>query len=97
MRNAPLAGILPEPIRRRVDKKAFALPEAPWAGRELRDEFRQRLVAATADSGGLFTGRLVEDFDLMAGGRAPYHQGFWRAVSFDAWRRVFGMELDYSG
>jgi asparagine synthase (glutamine-hydrolysing) len=89
-----LKGILPEPIRLRRDKKAFALPESSWVTGDLRSEFKKRIVSAVSDSEGIFTKRLLADFELVAARRAPYKPRFWRVLSFDAWRRQFGVQLD---
>ena len=89
-----MTGILPEAIRTRRDKKAFALPESPWATQQLGGEFRKRLAEAVISSQGLFAPRLLERFDRVLAGNEPYTQEYWRVLSFDAWRRLFGVRID---
>jgi asparagine synthase (glutamine-hydrolysing) len=86
-----MRGVVPDAIRTRMDKKAFALPEGVWAAGPASDEFGLRLSDAVEGSDGLFTRRLLERFEQVRSGQVGYEQYFWRVISCNTWLRRFSV------
>ena len=80
-----MAGIVPDPVRRRRDKLGFATPEARWL-REIAPQVRDWLGSASRlrsrlDGAALRSWLSVPDDELS---RRP---GLWRLVSSELWLR----------
>ena len=88
---AAMSGVLPDRIRDRVDKIAFATPEDGWMSGEQRDWFRGELAAAIEISNQLVPASSLPRFDASVSGFRPFGRAPWRAISFGHWMRVFAV------
>lgn len=88
---AAMTGILPERIRTRVDKIAFATSEARWLLGHHAPWFRERIAQAVDLSNGLVPASMLPQFDAMAAGSRPFDRRPWRAISFGQWMRAFAV------
>ena len=88
---AAMTGILPERIRTRVDKIAFATSEARWLLGPEAPWFRARLADAVDVSNGVVSAAMLPRFDAMAAGTRPFDRSAWRAISFGQWMRAFSV------
>lgn len=86
---AAMTGILPERIRTRVEKIAFATSEARWLLRDDAPWYRARLADAVESGNGLVAKSMLPRFDAMAAGARPFDGSVWRAISFGQWLRAF--------
>lgn len=87
-----MEGVLPEPVRNRIDKIGFQTAEEMWMRREGRRLFRAHLEEAVAASGGILTGACLSIFDDVARGGTPYSSLIWRWISFGEWMKAFFSE-----
>ena len=87
---AAMTGILPDRIRARVDKIAFATSEYRW----LQSDpawFRAKIAEAVEIGNGFVSAALLPQFDAMVTGLRPFTQRPWRAISFGQWMRAFAV------
>ena len=85
-----MKGILPRPVRNRVDKLAFVTPEELW----LRDNsvfFRDRLHQAVEASCGILCPSVYEVLDDVLAGRQPFSFIIWRMINFGQWMDRFNL------
>ncbi|MEL6865502.1 MAG: asparagine synthase (glutamine-hydrolyzing) [Bacteroidota bacterium] len=76
-----MKGILPDKIRTRYDKMAFATPQQQWMQTH-QALFQEKLKQAVERSGGLFGKTIL---------RADY-QSQWRVLAFDSWMQQFNVQ-----
>ena len=82
-------GLLPEEIRRRKDKIAFATPEYQWLNLK-KDETRELLNNDLDDF--MDTGRLKLDWEnLNLSQPKSGETHLWRFINFALWKRVYGL------
>lgn len=86
-----MSGILPDPIRDRIDKMAFVTPEESWMQEGGGGAFRARLQAAVDSSQGIVSGESLKVFDDMIGGQRPFSTTPWRLIAFGEWMSTFGV------
>lgn len=94
---AAMTGILPERIRTRVDKIAFATSEARWLLGPDASWFRARVADAVDSSNGFVSAAMLARFDAMAAGTQPFDRSAWRAISFGQWLRAFAVAASPRG
>ena len=89
LRNA-MKGILPENIRKRKKKIAFATPEAAWL-RELGKEIREVFSSHEFGERKYFNQReILKKFDEFCRGKSgDYANIFWRILNLEMWLRIF--------
>jgi asparagine synthase (glutamine-hydrolysing) len=87
------AGILPEAIRRRVDKIGMGTPGEVWLTRGNAEMFRTKLDEAIEAGQGVLTGRCRDYLEAVISGTKPYDQVLRRMLSFGEWVRVFGVSV----
>ena len=92
-----MTGILPERIRTRVDKIAFATSEARWLLGPDASWFRARVADAVESSNGFVSAAMLPRFDAMAAGTQPFDRSAWRAISFGQWIRAFAVAASPRG
>ncbi|MGA6826576.1 asparagine synthase (glutamine-hydrolyzing) [Nitrospira sp. NS4] len=88
-----MRGILPEPIRMRMDKMGFVTPEEPWVRQEAPERFRVELRRAVDASQGVINDAILDHFDAIVAGRAPFNFLIWRMISFGRWMDRFGVRV----
>lgn len=93
VQRAAMDGILPDPIRDRVDKIAFQMPEETWMRHQGVQAFRDKLAQAVEASHGILTDHSLATFQEMALGRTRYSSMIWRMVSFGEWLRTFSVDV----
>ena len=86
-----MSGILPDPIRDRVDKIGFETPESVWMTGAQRHWFRAELGRAVEISERFVPASSLIRFDAMASGTRPFDRAPWRAISFGHWMRAFAV------
>ncbi len=89
-----MAGVLPPEIERRQDKIGFATPERGWLAGPARGMVEDLLDEAVRRFPAVFAERPLRHFaaDVLAGRRA-FDFTLWRALSFAAWGRAFGVSV----
>ena len=88
-----MVGLLPEAVRMRRDKIAFAAPEARWLTGEHREAARAALDQAFEVSGGVLRRATRGPLDEMLEQRRPYDNLLWRVICFGAWVRRFNVAM----
>lgn len=85
-----MTGILPEPVRMRVDKMGFVTPEDVWFRTSLRDLAREVLAdARTRSRGYLNVDVALREFDAHAAGHKNLNFTIWRWLNLELWCRRF--------
>ena len=82
LRNA-MRGIVPDEILDRTDKVGFATPERDWL-LSISDKLREWLTD-DLDLPFLNQSKLLNEFDQIVDGRAPYTWQVWRWINFYQW------------
>lgn len=88
-----MRGTLPEPIRTRMDKMAFATPEETWVRHDAPTRFRAELRRAIDASQGLLNAAALDHLDAVIAGKTPFDFLVWRMISFGAWMRRFDVSV----
>ena len=88
-----MRGTLPERVRTRRDKLGFATPEEFWVRQAAPDRFRRALHQAVEASQDTVDGRVSSILDEYISGKRPFDFLIWRAISFGAWMRIFGVSV----
>lgn len=86
---AAMRGIVPDQILDRRDKIGFATPEREWFIK-LADQSRVWLQGAD-DISFLRKEPLLEAFDAMVSGKAPFSWQAWRWVNYVRWHTIFAI------
>ncbi len=85
-----MAGILPETVRRRVDKMGFVTPEDVWFRTSLRELAREVLAdGRTRSRGYLNVDAALQEFDAHVAGRKNLSFTIWRWLNLELWCRTF--------
>lgn len=87
-----MKGILPEPVRMRVDKLGFVTPEEYWL-RNNSGLFRDRLQQAVDASCGILCPSVHDVLDDVLAGRQPFSFLVWRMISFGQWMERFSLTV----
>ena len=87
------AGILPEAIRRRMDKIGMGTPGEVWLTRGNSEKFRTKLDEAIEAGQGILNGHSRDYLEDVIAGRKPYNQALRRMLSFGEWIKVFGVSV----
>jgi asparagine synthase (glutamine-hydrolysing) len=67
-----MRGVLPEPVRRRVDKMGFVTAEETWVRDEAPDQFRAALAEAVELSRGVLRPAIIDLLERTIAGTEPY-------------------------
>ena len=86
-------GILPEEIRKRIDKLGFVTPEEVWLRQQAPNSFRKVLGTAVEQSRGVLRSAAVIELEDVIAGRKAFSFLPWRMISFGAWMDLFGVKL----
>lgn len=89
-----MKGILPEPIRTRMDKLGFVTPEIVWVQERAPHLFRDALKEAVARSQGLIQPSILEYFEQALTNQKTFDFVIWRAICFGAWLKVFNVKVE---
>lgn len=89
LRNA-MKGVLPEPIRQRLDKIGFSTPQDVWFRTILKETTREIFNSASFRQRPYFeikaANQILEEHSL---GNRDYSQEIWRALCLELWLRTF--------
>jgi asparagine synthase (glutamine-hydrolysing) len=88
---AAMRGIVPDEILDRRDKIGFATPELNWL-RQIRTQARAWIEDA-AEVPFLKTTAMLEMFDRVMDGQAPFTWQIWRWINFGRWHRTVFLPL----
>ncbi|HEU0301671.1 MAG TPA: asparagine synthase (glutamine-hydrolyzing) [Longimicrobium sp.] len=84
-----MRGLLPEPVRTRMDKLGFVTPEETWVRQEAPARFREAVRGAVERSRGVLRPAASQKLERMIDGREPFEFFPWRLISFAAWLEAF--------
>jgi asparagine synthase (glutamine-hydrolysing) len=87
-----MRGELPERVRMRMDKMAFATPEQKWIRQDAPERFQLELRKAVDASHGMLNDAALSQLDAVVAGKAPFDFLVWRMISFGAWMSRFGVQ-----
>ena len=83
-------GIVPEEVRTRRDKVAFAVPASAWMRGPLADSLRETLSSKRLDERGLYTPKEVRGrLAAFLGGQDEPGPLLWRVFAAERWMRAF--------
>ena len=88
-----MRGILPETVRRRMDKLGFVTPEEVWMRSVRPDVFRTAMGAAITSSGGILTAHAGSMLADIISGTRRFDHSAWRIISFGRWAEVFSVKM----
>lgn len=88
-----MRGILPEPVRTRMDKMGFVTAEEVWLRQEAPDQFRKAVREAVDASHGIIRPAAIQLVEDVIQGNRPFSFTPWRIISFGAWMRRFDMAV----
>jgi asparagine synthase (glutamine-hydrolysing) len=86
-----MRGVLPEPVRGRMDKMGFLTAEEAWVRERAPERFRAAVRDAVEVSDGILRPEAMTKFDRTISGAEPWEPFAWRIISFGAWMRRFGV------
>jgi asparagine synthase (glutamine-hydrolysing) len=85
-----MRGVLPEPVRTRLDKKGFSTPEDIWFRTSLRDWAADILRSPSlAQRGWVQPCEVLRLFDRHAAGAVNESVLLWRILNVELWARMF--------
>ena len=85
-----MQGVLPEPVRNRVDKMGFVTPAEVWV-EKYSDQFRRSLRSAIERSGGIITEDAVRELDAVSAGKSAFSFQIFRMICFGVWLERFSV------
>jgi len=84
-----MKGIIPEEIRLRRDKIGFATAEWEWIK---QPSFRKLLAASLEAAEGMISHEVLQEYDRMRAGKAPFSHKFWKTICFGRWVDRFSVK-----
>jgi asparagine synthase (glutamine-hydrolysing) len=88
-----MRGILPDPVRNRMDKLGFVTPEEIWLREQAPKFFRERLIFAIDRSRGIIKEDALKMFEEIVDGTRPFNFFIWRLISFGEWLERFDVAM----
>ena len=89
LRNA-MEGIIPEEIRRRMDKMGFATPEEVWFRTALKNKIEEMIHSESFAARGYFDIREVQKtFSEHCEGKGNFSPIIWRWINLELWFRIY--------
>ncbi len=88
-----MRGILPDKIRKRMDKLGFETAEEEWIRSQKTEHFRQLVKEAITQSKGILTEKAVEKLEDVISGKEAYNFVIWRWICFGRWMKRFCVSL----
>ena len=89
-----LKGVLPEKIRRRISKLAFATPEEEWVRNQHPTLFHQLVHESFDASQGILNKKALQTAEDIISGRIPFNFLLWRLIIFGKWMKRFSVSID---
>ena len=88
---ASVKNVIPEKIRKRIDKQGYSSPVKKWAGNELNDFFKNSLRDSLDRS---FVNKevLSECFERFLQNNTVFDPVWWRVIAVDHWMKIFKIE-----
>ncbi|MEO8205305.1 MAG: asparagine synthase (glutamine-hydrolyzing) [Chthoniobacterales bacterium] len=91
---AAMAGIVPQTVINRMDKKGFATPEEQWFRNPKESSFRDQVLQTARDFPELFSEEgLSREINAVMNHQKPFTHVFWRIFSFGIWIQTFGVKI----
>ncbi len=88
-----MKGVLPDPIRQRVDKIGFATAEEVWIREQHPERFKQAIDQAIESSQGVIhSDYTLKEVDAIISGEKPFSYFIWRLISFGEWIKTFSVK-----
>jgi asparagine synthase (glutamine-hydrolysing) len=88
-----MKGVLPEPIRTRVDKIGFATPEEVWTRSRLSEQYRSRMRKAIDTSEGIIGASAMRELEHIISGEKRFTSLPWRLINFGEWIEAFSVNV----
>lgn len=88
-----MRGIVPDRILDRKDKMGFVTAEQVWLKGEAKALFRTAIQESLERFPGLFSDRLLTDFDAVTTGGKGFDFRYWRVINLGYWGRAFDLSL----
>lgn len=86
-------GILPEPIRTRMDKMGFVTPEEVWMRTQAPNLFRKELRRAIEATSGVLNASALDCLEGVISGTERFSFLPWRMISFGRWMERFSVRV----
>ena len=86
-----MSGILPDPIRDRINKLGFMAPEEMWMKNRNPDIFREKLNQAIDAGNGIFNSCAYDVLENTISGKIPFTSLPWRIINFGTWMKLFNV------
>lgn len=87
-----MRSVLPEAVLNRTDKQGYSSPVRSWAGGELNDFFRDRLMAAV-DLPCVNRDEVSSSFSKFPEKIKAFDPVWWRIICVHRWREMFNIEI----
>jgi len=85
-----MKGILPEKVRKRVDKMGFVTPEPIWFKTSLKNRISEIISSKSfAERGYYDVGKVKKGFNDHCQGKVDFSLALWRYVNLELWLRLF--------
>ena len=88
-----MKGILPEPIRSRIDKLGFVTAEEDWVKRH-HSQFLQSVDDSIDISNGILRPSVKGLASDIISGKRPFSYLLWRLISFGQWAKTFSVKVN---
>lgn len=88
-----MKGVIPEKIRTRVDKIAFATAEEVWMKQQNPQLFRNAVDKTLSLSNGVINSQVNRELEEILIGKQPFTHMIWRIISFGEWLEKFAVKI----
>lgn len=86
-----MKGIIPEKIRRRMDKIGFVTAEEEWIRNRKPDLFRDQIRQAIEYSVGIINDEAQAKLERVIAGQDPFDFQIWRIICFGRWMKRYNI------
>lgn len=86
-------GVLPEPVRTRMDKMGFVTPEEVWVRQQATAAFRDMAQKAVQSARGVVRPNVLQHVERIIDGRDSFEPLAWRLITFGAWADRFDVAV----
>jgi asparagine synthase (glutamine-hydrolysing) len=86
-----MRGLVPDIVLDRNDKMGFVTAEELWFRKNHDETFRNELINSVETVSGVFSGKLVDQYDEFLRGQRNYDSKYWRAISVSRWVKKYNV------
>jgi len=85
-----IKGLVPEPVRCRMDKKGFSTPEEVWMKHDFQKEILDLFTSESFKKRPYWNaGAVLQNYQEFLGGKSTYSSELWRFACTELWLRLF--------